>query len=257
MLSALAVYLALASASHTDELASRCQTFVGQTPQTISFSELRARLPAAMQPRGAYESTDDYRARLAAAPTWSGPPVIVASSQRDREVSYNADDRLLTIWETAFTLDFSNYSSVTRQDPQTGTVLAFNIDFNEVDSGQYQASNAYGAITTVRSRTHEVNALLEPTQARFTTPFLGVRPFSPVARLPMAAADAQRAVETRHAAFLFLPQPPYLRTGEWDLAPSYTSPSQRHDTITAAIGDIRCAFLMDGSNRIFFALAVR
>jgi hypothetical protein len=242
---------------------SVCSTFVGHPVQARPFEDIAAGLPKVAD-RGPYESTAEYRQRLAGAASAPQQAMIVRISSREGEgLSYDPDRQILTVYPSAFGVGEVNFSDVvalrsddTRSDNFSGAI-GFLVSATETGRETYQATNAFGARLTVTRVKRRVSAIWKGPGKMGQSQFVGVGAFKPVAQLRIGPDAARQIVEGGGGAILFTAKPPFHSSGTSTLEASFSRPEERVDAINVIVADVRCAFLLERNGTVVHALDVR
>jgi hypothetical protein len=247
-----------AKAAHLD---AGCLAKLGLSPPT-AFADALAALPN-VDPKSAYESSPAYEQRLAAAATNAVSPLWLGRTPdyAGQGLSYNADRQLLTIYPSAFGAGAINFTYIfglgqRGQDAFT-SALAFSLEARGIGTETYEATNGFGAKVTVTRTTREVYALWERHGARGDAQFVGAKVGKPLAEIPLEPEAARSVIERGTVRFLAVPKPPSKATGVQRIAPDFTRPRERVDTISVLIADIQCGYVHDGHGTALAAFAVR
>ncbi|HEY2773097.1 MAG TPA: hypothetical protein VGK20_03490 [Candidatus Binatia bacterium] len=162
---------AVQSQSDVPPIEGTCATYVGETITTKPFDAVIAALPE-YQPKGEYETTEQYNARLAGPASVHPSAVIIAKTAWDRgpceafdetefrdSLVYDADTQTLGIGVGIFKgPEFDALSAFAFAKGPTPKTGVFNIGVivseSESTTGDYVASNAFGVKADVRRVTH-------------------------------------------------------------------------------------------------------
>jgi hypothetical protein len=254
----------LASAAN----AQQCDTYSGQTVSPLTFEQAVARVPS-VAPRGEYETTAQYEARLAAATGGRGPLIILKQPEnRDDYIRYDADNGRLAIQSYAF--DNTNFDPWTAVygtphartlNPSTIGNRDVVISSREVPTGTYEGRNAFGARWTVTRITRTIQAIYEgPEQGLTTSLFRNVeRSTNIVGYLQMPPEVAQRTKPTLRLAFVVEPRFPFVVRNTYAGRGRITiqNPRDVTESLTMIVGDIQCGLVLDGGNRVLGAYQTR
>jgi len=244
-----------------DAASSQCLAMLGQTVAVSSFAEVRDQLPT-IAPRDAYESSSDYAARLAAA-TMPDQTFIIRRipPYANEGLSYNPDSRTLTVYRTAFGAGKVNFGQVmggasARGRDNFANAIGFLVGETVLSTETYEATNGFGAHVTVTRSNRRLETLWERDGELGEDPFEGMRS-GHVAVLSMDPAAARELIEQGSAALMFVPRASYRISGTSELRGTFQNPRERVDEVEIVTGDIRCGFLLDGSNTVRHAFEVR
>ncbi|WP_423140871.1 hypothetical protein ACOYW6_08350 [Parablastomonas sp. CN1-191] len=240
-----------------------CQTSVGQRVSPIQIDQLISGLGANTQPRGEFETTAQYEARLKAAGAAAPASAFVSLPIDTKYITYDADVGRFKI--ESYALDNKNASWDAFYDgpnppwPRPMGSPGF-VDFVvrsvETITGSYPAANAYGAKVTVNKVRRETVGVLERTAVGSEDLFRADRPWvshesnvvAEVAVDPMLAPSWR---ENIRAAAVIVPKQPYVAraTKQWGPA-RIDLPKEITEDLTAVIADIRCIVLIDQAGRV-------
>lgn len=260
-------------------LAQDCQSYVGQsvTPQSIDavmahFSQI--------EPKGEFESTAEYQARLMRGIGNVGPLLISKipdgrnlydRNGRGDYFQYDADRQVMRVISYAFDNQNFDHNDIWgyggplyRSGDYTGRFYNVDVVVSETrrPAGSYQGSNAFGVSRQVRRIASTMNVIYErPLDINrrgggslFPAEFGTDRPLG---EIPMAPSEAMRLKNTMGIAFVVVPQAPYYvqRTGYPSRA-TIDVPQEVTRTTRVLFADIQCALLLDGS-RVLAAFATQ
>jgi hypothetical protein len=241
-----------------------CANYVGRRVAVTAFDEIRSGLPAIVD-RSPYESTADYRRRLAEAPPGAQEPLVIRhiARQQGEGLSYDPDRQILRVFASAFGLgeiNFSNIPSLRPDDARADNftdAIGFVVSAKDTGQDTYEATNAFGASVTVTRTKRRVDAIWEAPGRLGQSQFVGGKAFRPVAELRLSPDAAREIVEGGSTAILFVPRAPFQASGTSILEASLSRPKERVDTINVIIADVRCAFMLDRSGSVLRAFEVR
>lgn len=246
-----------------------CEVQLGQTIAPID-AESAAVLNADVQPKGEFESSEQYKARLDAGGRQLPATLFVPVMLDKQYIKYDADAGKFIVEEYA--IDNKNLSwNALQKNPRAPWVsdlpmtnyIDLVVKWAEVDEGQYAATNVYGAKVMVRQTLRRTIGILErPAQGRESlffpdSPWTGT-PLPPIAEIPVDATKAAAWRSNLRAAVLIEPRPPFVMQGIKDWGrPRFDRPQEITEKITAIIADIRCVVLTDEKNWVVASIATR
>lgn len=233
-----------------------CKSYVGQVVKPAAFAALAAQL-SSPAPKGEFETTAQYNARVAAArqPVPEGPVIITLPTDREF-ISYNADTGAMFVQAGAFGAGkFSDivdvqvtadYFGLVPKELATGSAIPHSMSERQVRT--YTARTGLGLEVKVSEIERQSNGLYISSPKLF--PFAKSNR-SAVAFLEAKPPQAQQLKLTLKVALALLPKAPYVfRTEQPGAAPTARSPVQYEDKLTALYGDAKCALVLDSANRV-------
>lgn len=243
-----------------DHTSPVCKAYVGKVVTPTAFSALTARL-SGPAPKGEYETTAQYKARVAARPAANptAPAIITLPVDRDY-LSYDADGQLLMVRVGAFGAGrFSDDFTVQMiaddfglipPELKTGTFIAHNETERLIRT--YAARNGFGASAKVSDFDRRTNGLyltsprLFPFAKNDETPVL-------VAKVP--AVQAPRLKLSLRLALVIEPRAPFVFSLEQPgAAATIRNPVHYENTLTAIYADPKCALVLDPTGRVLAAV---
>lgn len=243
-----------------DHTSPVCKGYVGKVVTPTAFSALTARL-SGPAPKGEYETTAQYRARLAARPAFNPTATAIVTLPVDRDyVSYEADGGMLMVRVGAFGAGRFSDDFVVQMiaddyglippELKTGTFIAHNETERLIRA--YVARNGFGSTAKVSDFDRRTNGLyltsprLFPFAKSDNTPVL-------VAKVP--AVQAQRLKPTLRLALVIEPKAPFVfRLEQPGAAATIRNPVHYENTLTAIYADPKCALALDPTGRVLAAV---
>lgn len=233
-----------------------CKGYVGQVVKPVAFAALAAQL-SGPAPKGEFETTAQYNARVAAArqPVPEGPVIITLPTDREF-ISYNADTGAMFVQAGAFGAGkFSDivdvqvtadYFGLVPKELATGSAIPHSM--TEKLLRTYTARNGLGLEVKVSEIERQSKGLYISSPKLF--PYAKSNR-SAVAYLEARPPQAQQLKQTLKVALALLPKAPYVfRTQQPGAAPTARNPVQYEDKLTALYGEAKCALVLDGANRV-------
>lgn len=247
-----------------------CQVPVGQRITPMSIDALISKLSVSAKPRGEFETTAQYEARLQAAGSGAPQQAFVAMPIDAKYITYDADSGRFRI--ESYALDNKNASwevfydgpnppwprPVGRRD----YVDLVERSVERVD-GTYDAGNAFGAKVTVRQVLRETVGVLDRTATGNEGLFFPHRPWRSdqshvIAEVAVDPASAPTWRQNLKAAALVAPKSPYIAKGIKDWGrPRFDLPKEITEQLTAVIADISCMVLTDQSDTVLVLIPTR
>ena len=260
---ALAVF-ALTAGHVANARQDRCSDFTGQTVKPETFAQVVAAI-GNVAPKDEYETTAQYRARIAAASP--GAQRIISKEVEDRKYfEYDADTGMLRIRSYAIQNKEMNYWSAFYSAHPDGlkastlSNIAVVVSSSDSAAGNYEAENSYGAKVTVQRLNRTTDAIFEREAKNFDEKLFALTIGGPVAsyigQIKMTPAEAQAIKPQLRVALVVAPRAPFMVLGRHQ--PGETTrqyPFEINETFQIMIADIHCGLLMDGANRVIGAYA--
>lgn len=246
-----------------------CMVPVGQRIAPMGIDALISKL-GSTAPRGEFETTAQYEARLQAAASGAPRHAFVAMPIDTKYITYDADSGRFRI--ESFALDNKNASwDIFYDGPNppwprpVGHRDYVDLVERSVERvvGTYQASNAYGAKVTVREVMRETVGVLERTATGREDLFFADRPWqniqsNVIAEVPVDPALAPNWRQNLNAAALISPKSPFIAKGIKDWGrPRFDLPKETTEQLTAVIADISCMVLTDQSGIVLARIPTR
>lgn len=245
-----------------------CRAYVGRTVSPTPFETIASRF-ANVKPKSEFETTAEYKKRLAEAQAVARDPVIIQKPPTDRKyLVYDADKRSLAVKAFAFdwggillwnAINSTEYKNEFRVSALDNVMAVVSQDRRPV--GNYQGSNAYGATRRVQRELWTTQVIYDRTVGDDEGLFPGAYSEANVAgRIPLSPADAQTLKQIITLGFVVLPKQPYLIRGSYQPPfgrPRYDNPREIIDNFTILIADIRCGLVLGPSNLVLAAFPTR
>lgn len=247
-----------------------CKIPIGQRITPMSVDALISRLSVSTEPRGEFETTAQYEARLQAAGSGAPRHAFVSIPIDTKYITYDADTGRFRIESPA--LDNKNASwDVFYDGPNppwpkpVGRRDYVDLVERSVEKviGTYSASNAYGAKVTVRQVFRETVGVLDRTANGNEDLFFPERPWRSdqshvIAEVAVDPTIAPRWRQNLKAAALVAPKAPYIAKGIKDWGrPRFDLPKETTEQLTAVIADISCVVLTDQSDTVLARIPTR
>ncbi|BAI95711.1 hypothetical protein Sj15T_00600 [Sphingobium sp. TA15] len=240
---------------------SSCASYTGTTVAPLSFDQAIASIKP-VAPKGEFETTDAYQARLAAGAA-SGPLIISKKIEGAEYLSYNADKAAFEV--KSYLFDNSNFSAWdtfywAKSDVKASTIgnLDVAISSSEVATGTYSAQNGFGARTTVTKLTRTEKAIFDRETASYGEQLFIANKDAIVGEVPMSVAEAQSFKPQAKIAFVVVPKLPYVVRANFPQGETTISnPTDVRVNSTVLVADIQCGLLMNGTNRVIASFQTR
>lgn len=236
-----------------------CKGYVGQVVTPASFGALTAGLPDS-SPKGEFETTAQYRVRIAgAARQSSGRPFIVVVPVNRDHLRYEADDQTMFVEAGAFRVgQFSDEpgadasASLSRPEGLSDGTRIFHSVGPARLVRSYSARSRSGVPFRVTESERTTNALYVTTPKLFgfarasSSPVMGWR--VPLARAPQVKATLKLALAVE-------PRTPFLWRGSLGpTVPSLARPDVYKERTVVAVVAARCGLVLDAQNRVLAAM---
>jgi hypothetical protein len=258
---AVMLFAFLASAPVAAQAQSSCASYMGTTVTPLTFDQAIASIKP-VAPKGEFETTDAYQARLAAGGA-SGPLIISKKIEGAQYLTYNADKGAFEV--QAYLFDNTNFSAWdafywAKASVKASTIgnLDVSISSSEVATGTYSAQNGFGAKTTVTKITRTEKAIFDRETARYGEQLFVANKDAVVGEVPMSVAEAQAFKPQAKIAFVVVPKLPYVVRANFPQGETTISnPTEVRVNSTILVADIQCGLLMNGTNRVIAAFQTR
>lgn len=239
-----------------------CLSPIGSTLLAKSFDQVSAGLPKPTQPKGEFEATADYDARLGAALS-KRTQVLVARpvdvQTYPAPLEYDADRQGFKVRATAFDWATTDWSIALRVGEPKGVRpdslynVATVINRSTKSVGSYKGTNAFGATASVTKLSRHTDSIwVRPAKGKDDTMFgangsvLGVIPMQPV--------EAKASKAKIKFALAITPKPPFLVSGTGlGSSPTFSDRRQIPDSLDffrVLIADVDCGIVLDGSDKV-------
>lgn len=265
--------LALAMLVPTGAAAQDCPSYLGTSPSLTSITDALAQFEN-VTPKDEFETTAQYEARIAAATGGSGP-LVIPKAIDEGQLTYDADRQVFQIGR----FFFDNVNMPIRELWSYGGPFyeagnfqsrSDNIDTvieqDDVPTGTYTGSNAFGASTEVIQLDRVYWGIYDrPVTGRGGSSFAASYlvptegDAEHIGELPMAPAEARQFRETAKVAFVVVPQAPWLINYREDYPSEATvrNPLEVTTVMHVLFADIQCALILDASNTVVSAFETR
>ncbi|MEW6574747.1 MAG: hypothetical protein AB1408_00170 [Pseudomonadota bacterium] len=249
--------------------ANVCEPYVGQVVTTIDIDDAIAPFKA-VGPKGEFEPTAQYEARKQQAVNKLGEKLIVKKAPDGRQyLVYDADAQQLNIVTYAFdNIPLNTDALFGYGAPYYGlmgdgyTHIDVVIEEDQVITGSYKASNAYGATTVVNKFFRRTRGIYQSNAKSFQEdslfPNADNEPYY-AGSIPMAPQEAMQLKPTLQFAFVVTPKPPYYLSAlyEYPSRPTITTPREITNEVSALIADFQCGLVLDKDNKVLGAFETR
>lgn len=249
----------------------RCSIQAGDLIEFQQANTFYAQLREGVEPKGEFETTKAYATRLASAKeeNQTNQPVIIEGIYDPEKVTYDADREVFMVeaaaWDNTIedVVPLFGYSSNSGIGMDTDSNYAVGLLREDIETGSYMASNAYGASTLVKryeSVTYSVFDLPTNSGAKpdFGATLLLDRQHTQWARgvgkqellLPIPTDRAPEFRDNIRVGVLVSPKAPFFKEGTVKVPPTIRNPVEADLTTKAILADIECAILADQSGRV-------
>ena len=241
--------------------AQTCQSYVGQTITPKTFEQAIAGF-GNVAPKGEFETTAQYQARIAAGGT--GGPLFISKKPEDTKYfQYDADNQVLNIQSYALhNTNMGWWEAFYEAKPaglkaSTASNIAVVISQTDKPGGTYSAQNSYGASTTVTRIARTSYGIFERDSLSDWVIWQNSKS-GHLGSIPMDIATAQQVKQTLKVAFVVVPKAPYLVQGTHSVGKTTISnPTDITETFKIMIADIQCGLVTDGTNKVLGGYAVK
>ena len=235
---------------------------------SISFDELFSMGGDQDITKGEFETTAQFEARLAAR---TAPPKSVVRLEVDAErFLYDADNEVFQLYSFALAPNVS-YGLIRTMSADQKELFGdiYYSDpvqlqaFSSSDSiGTYEASNAYGATTTV-TRYEEKTKIIFEDKGRYRKTgaddlFRTRNSFEAnILTIPVPIEHAPSIKPELKVVSLIEPKAPYYENLEHHTSPDMKYPSERDNEISVLVADIQCIGVLDGDGNLLASWKTR
>lgn len=236
-----------------------CQSYVGKPATLLSFDSVLETLPE-FQPKGAFETTAQYEARMSETTGPMQQPVLIKVIQDHRTAGliYDADTQELTIYDSVFGIDTRDYFSIRQKlapKPQSfASDIAFDVEKVKTAEEFYSTTNGFGAQVQVKKSTYATKVIWEAQVPEGRRPFVGQKSLI-VARLKMSPQTAQALYHTSETALQIIPR--FKTQGLTFSTPSLSFPFESVQKQTVIVGDVQCGYILHADKTIAYAFDVK
>lgn len=237
----------------------QCSAFKGTTiaPKTFDQAVLSLNAPT---PKGEFETTAAYQARLAQAGS-SGPLIISKKPEGSQYLEYDADQGAFAVksyffHNTNFPAWETFYHAKNGVEASTLRNIDVTIASTDVATGSYSGQNGFGAKATITKITRTVKAIYD-REARYDED-LFITKSSSLGYVPMSIEQAKVFKQQAKIAFLVMPKSPFVTRASFSYGKTTVSnPTDVTVDATVLNADIQCAFLTDAANKVLEAYPTR
>ena len=232
-----------------------CKSFQEQVIQPITIDTALARYKAAVLKKDEFETTVQFQARQQTAVGTSTGPIIISKVVDPQYIKYDADTQEFTVQTYLFDNQNMNYDVLGYPKP-IGAGIVGNVDIviseTEMPSGTYEASNSYGAKTTVVKIARVTKGVWERSFPSMTNDlFQNGASGANLVTLKLPPEQAKAIKGQLRIAFLVVPKFPYIVHGVGPVGRTTVArPIEITNDLTVLTADIQCAFLTDGANKV-------
>ena len=256
-------------------LANSCPIEAGQAIPADSARTVFNRLAQKNMTKGEFETTAQYEARISTMERQSSGPIFVHMPYDPNDTEYDADREILRLWVYAFDNEGPSWQNALRpkgtlsmptysrrfQRPGRSSMIEFGVGLGTEDTltGQYDASNAYGASVTVSEIDRQVYSVYQGEISHsdkwrldgrgIFQSSLGPLPDTGYIELPVSIAQAREIKDNLQIVLAFTPISPFTATGSkrWD--PKINQPQEIHATYNVILGQSHCLRVLDRNGK--------
>lgn len=249
-----------------DAFGQHCDSYVGMNiaPQTFDAAIQGV---AGISPKGEFETTAQYESRKAAAGGGAATLIISKEPEDRKYFEYDADNQRLAIKSYAFdNVGFDAWSALysagyyNKIKAGTSGNLDIVVSRTERPVGTYEASNSYGANTTVQKIERTTQAIFQgesPSVMASLFPQAERSPYE-VGSLSLSPAEAQQLKPQLQIAFVVVPMEPYVIRGTHSVGETtIRNPNDVTENFTMLIADFKCGLILDGDNKVLGSYPTR
>ncbi|MCA8897864.1 MAG: hypothetical protein R3C00_04620 [Hyphomonas sp.] len=245
----------------------RCPTPNLLTEAPVTAAELYDTLHDRNVAKGEFETTAQFEARKAqsAAP----PQALVKVEVDSRKFIYDADNQVFRLFvpELQTTASYRN-GYIPKEmkdilgDYRYGKPVELLASEEETGSREYEASNAYGATTSVTERSFDSDVIFDnkgrkrlasgddlfQERAEYETAYL---------EIPVPLADAPAVKGNLSLVALVQPRYPFTLENRYRIEPTREYPTDLQTHYMLAFADIQCIGVLDGSTNLLTSWKTR
>lgn len=253
-------------------IAQDCSSYLGQVISPMQFEQAANSMPK-IEPKGEFETSADYNARISAASNTSSQTIFISKSPGNQDyIQYDADNQRFAIMSQAFTFwnlyaweVFSGTPYGTILNASTFTNIEVGLEEEDTAKGTYVATNSFGSRTVVTKIDRQISGIFErPTDySKGETLFSGLFPNADqnthiVGHISIPPELARDAKAGFRLAFGITPRFPYVvRNTSKGSEPTIDNPTDVTKHTTIIIADIKCGIVMDRTNKVLGSYPTR
>ena len=263
-----AVLTLVAAGSSLPFAENECAKRVGTTIVPQSFDQTLAPLPKAILPKGEFETTSAYDARVAVVSGRLTSAVVMArpvdAQTYPEPVFFDADLQLLKIRNTAFDWGTANWDLAFVLADQKYPVgrgryhAATVISRTDRPTGTYKAANRFGTPMTVSKISRTTDSLWAHTGRDKDDHLFAGNPHSIIGSIALSADQVKILKPRIRFALVVVPKYPFLVTGKLlETVPTMDDSRLVTERFRILIADVQCGLVLDGANNILGAYPVK
>lgn len=258
-------------------MASECPIEIGQPITSQSPADVFSSLSKTYMQKGEFETTEAFNRRVGITVTDIAGPMTVQSKFDPDAAQYDADrnvlrlfsyswDNAATGWDEVFTRsntpDSVQYSSYGR-----GEYLGIGLGQTEDVIDAYEASNSYGASTTVSQVTRNVYSVFSnkvdgETEWQIDGTADYVRPEFTLKNkgyvdIPMSIDQARNEKDRLQVVVSFSPKVPFVAEGSRNWSPTIRRPRDVTANYKVTIGTIHCVGILNSEGQALHVIYPR
>lgn len=255
----------------TNTWSVECPQYTGTTVAPEKIENLLSDLAKLPSVKDEFETTENYKTRVATALSGIASPRIVWIPVDLKHVTYDADTLRLTVKSYAIKNRNTFYYGVFGYGtPYQGKVphSVSNIDIVgptvETTDGKFEGKNSFGASTTITKVKRHTLALFEREGAPGEGLFFSHREADTpqkqvIAEFPNTPVEAAKLVKSSlMAAVVVTPKWPFFARGKVSYGPpTMMRPTEIDETLEVGVVDFHCALLTNSAGKVFGAITTR
>ncbi len=253
----------------------QCPVVSGDNVKIQSPESVWTALQAADLEKGEFETTAQFEARKAQANITPIDMAIIQTTVDRKDIKYDADNSQFTIVVYAWDNIGINWSEALSPAKSKGLEYGYygnhGIVLKQIDTfgKQYQASNAYGASTTVTEMTETSYAVFDrksdlmggpkwvtdfETQTKIAGTEITVD--APAVGVPVPINRAKIIKDKLNVAIAVRPKGIKAVEGLGSFSATISNPYDKREVNRTVIADILCAIITDGSGKVLRTVQV-
>lgn len=238
-----------------------CSSYVGAPPKTLSFAQASSLL-SKLSPKGEFETTGHYEARLnSALESLPNPLVIVRELREADQLTYDADKGALIVSKFIFSnAGFDARSTFYHAKVEEFTKGAGSSNLQSVIfqteklTGSYIGSNAFGKNIRVQKSFETVFVVYDRPDRQFIDSLFGSQTGNKLGEIKMSPSEAQNFKKTYRTALVVVPKRPYIAKATYlSFEPTIQVPEETRTSATVIFADITCGLLMNAKGDVVAA----
>lgn len=233
---------------------------VGSKIVPISFEQALTQIKP-VSPKGEFETTDQYNARIAGANGSNKPLMISKKIESPDFMTYNADKMAFEIKSYLFdNTNFQAWLAMTTAKVDIDASSLSNIDVvissTRKVTGTYTAQNGFGAKGVISRVTKTDFAIFDKKANLGESIFFSNEEV--IGEIPISIEKAKNFKNEAKAAFVIVPKSPYFVKATFPFGQTtITNPVDMTVNANVILADIQCALLLDKTNTVVGAFETK